>query len=132
MIDHMGITVSNIEKSKKFYHQTLSALGYALGMEKPDSVSFRVSEGYGISTDPAGDFWIYEDAPMVPRIHIAFSARSRAYVDAFHAAALAAGGTENGKPGLRLEYHPNYYAAFVLDPDGYNIEAVCHVAESPQ
>ena len=126
MIDHMGITVSDIGKSKEFYRQTLGALGYVLCINNPDVAGFGVKEGHGRSTDPGGDFWISEGAPMTPRIHFAFSAASRADVDAFFALGLAAGGIDNGAPGLRAQYHPDYYAAFLLDPDGYNIEAVCH------
>ena len=85
-----------------------------------------VVDGHGKSSDPAGDFWIAEGEPQTPRMHIAFNAASRAIVDAFHKAALAAGGQDNGAPGLRPIYHANYYGAFVRDPDGYNIEAVCH------
>ncbi len=126
MIDHLGITVSDIAKSKAFYLQVLAALGYVLCGNSPGAASFGVMEGQGKSADPAGDFWISAGAPATPRIHVAFSAASRAEVDEFHAAGLAAGGIENGAPGLRAHYHPDYYAAFVLDPDGYNIEAVCH------
>ena len=126
MIDHIGITVGNIEKSKAFYTKALAALGYVLCKNSPGSVSFGVREGHGISADPGGDFWLSEGTPMSPRPHVAFNAASRADVDAFFAAGLAAAGTENGAPGLRAHCHPNYYAAFLLDPDGYNIEAVCH------
>ena len=126
MIDHMGITVSDMEKSKAFYLQVLGAPGYVLCKNSPSAASFGVREGHGKSADPGGDFWLSEGPPMTPRIHIAFNAASRADVDVFFAAGLAIGGIENGVPGLRAQYHPNYYAAFVLDPDGYNIEAVCH------
>ncbi len=80
--------------------------------------------GYGVPPKP--DFWLHEGPPQTPRVHIAFRARTRAEVDAFHAAALAAGGRDNGPPGVRAHYHLDYYGAFVLDPDGHNIEAVCH------
>ena len=126
MIDHMGITVSDIEKSKVFYSTALGALGYVLCKNDPRAVSFSVREGHGRSNDPGGDFWLSEGPLMTPRVHFAFNAASRADVDAFFAAAMAAEGVENGAPGLRAHYHPHYYAAFVLDPDGYNIEAVCH------
>ena len=129
MIDHMGITVSNIEKSKDFYSKALEPLDYVLRKNRPGAASFGVREGHGKSFDPGGDFWLTEGAPMTPRVHFAFNAASRRDVDAFFAASLAAGGADNGAPGLRPHYHPNYYAAFVLDPDGYNIEAVCHAAE---
>jgi catechol 2,3-dioxygenase-like lactoylglutathione lyase family enzyme len=126
MIDHMGITVSDIEKSKAFYSKALGALGYVPCKNSPRAISFGVCEGHGKSADPGGDFWLSEGPPMTPRIHVAFNAASRTDVDAFFAAGIAAGGSENGAPGLRAQYHPHYYAAFVLDPDGYNIEAVCH------
>ena len=126
MIDHMAITVSDIEKSKAFYSKTLAALGYVLCKNGPDAISFGVREGHGKSADPGGDFWLSEGSPMTPRVHIAFNAASRADVDAFFAAGLAADGIDNGAPKLRTNYHPRYYAAFLLDPDGYNIEAVCH------
>ncbi len=129
MIDHMGLTVSNIAKSREFYAKALEPLGYALCKNSPRAASFGVREGHGKSADPGGDFWLSEGTPMTPRVHFAFNAASRMEVDAFFAASLAAGGVENGAPGLRPHYHPNYYAAFVLDPDGYNVEAVCHVAE---
>ncbi len=82
--------------------------------------------GYGVPPKP--DFWITEGAPNTPHVHIAFSADTHAMVDAFYEAAIAAGGEDHGAPGLRPKYHPNYYGAFVLDPDGINVEAVCHKA----
>ncbi len=126
MIDHSGLSVSNLGKSKEFYTEVLGTLGYVICMSSSDAVSFGIQEGPGKSTDPAGDFWLSEDTPMVPRPHFAFSAASRADVDSFFAAGVAIGGIDNGAPGLRPQYHPHYYAAFLLDPDGYNIEAVCH------
>jgi len=121
MIDHTGVAVSNFAKSKAFYAAALAPLGYAILME------FEQFAGFGIAPKP--DFWIGEGAPNVPPIHVAFRADSRAQVDAFHQAAIAAGGRDNGAPGLREHYHPNYYGAFVLDPDGHNIEAVCHTPQ---
>jgi catechol 2,3-dioxygenase-like lactoylglutathione lyase family enzyme len=118
MIDHVGLTVSDVGRSKAFYTAALAPLGYAPLMD------FDGSAGFGIAPKP--DFWIGRGDPNVPPVHVAFAASSRAIVDAFHRAALAAGGRDNGAPGLRPEYHPNYYGAFVLDPDGHNIEAVCH------
>ncbi len=126
MIDHMGITVSDIGKSKALYLQVLAVLGCVLCRSGPGAVSFGVMEGPGKSADPGGDFWISEGPPMTPCVHVTFNAASRVGVDVFFTAGLAAGGIENGAPGLRARYHPNSYAAFVLDPDGYNIEAVCH------
>ena len=131
MIDHSGITVCNLENSKAFYTKALGALGYVPIICTPEAVSFGAREGHGKSTDPGGDFWLSEGTPMAPRAHFAFSAATHADVDAFFAAAIAAGGIDNGAPGLRTRYHPNYYAAFILDPDGYNIEAVCHLKCHP-
>lgn len=129
MLDHTGITVSDLPRSKAFNRAALAPLGYGLRKEIPDAAGFGVAEGPGKSPDPAGDFWIAVGPLQVPRVHIAFNAASRAAVDAFHKSALAAGGRDNGAPGLRPHYHPAYYGAFVLDPDGHNIEAVCHKAE---
>lgn len=119
MLDHTAINVSDFERSKAFYRAALAPLGYRLA-------GFGVVHGHGSSLDPAGGFWLMPGAPHVPRTHVAFSAASREAVDAFFARALEAGGKDNGPPGLRPRYHPDYYGAFVLDPDGYNIEAVCH------
>lgn len=126
MIDHIGITVSDIEKSRGFYAKTSAPLGYVLGKANVDAVSFVTPGEQGENTDPGGDFWLSKGTPMTPRVHFAFNAASRADVDAFFAAGLSAGGVENGVPKIRDHYHPRYYAAFLLDPDGYNIEAVCH------
>jgi catechol 2,3-dioxygenase-like lactoylglutathione lyase family enzyme len=120
MIDHTGITVSDLQASKRFYEAALAPLGYAVLMEVPGGA------GIGFGEPPKPDFWIIGGTPNEPRLHIAFRAKDRATVDAFYRAALAAGGRDNGAPGLRPHYHPNYYGAFVLDPDGHNIEAVCH------
>lgn len=128
MIDHTGVVVSDFEKSKAFYEKALAPIGYALIMALPASVTGHVDVA-GFGEPPKPDFWISNGAPNKPPIHIAFRAPSRAKVDAFYKAAIAAGGTDNGPPGLRPHYHPNYYGAFVLDPDGHNIEAVCHEAE---
>jgi catechol 2,3-dioxygenase-like lactoylglutathione lyase family enzyme len=120
MIDHVGIGVSDAGKSKRFYKAALAPLGYTLLME------FEQHAGFGIAPKP--DFWIGEGAPNVPPVHVSFTAATRSAVDLFHRAALAAGGRDNGAPGLRPHYHADYYGAFVLDPDGYNIEAVCHAS----
>lgn len=127
MIDHTGINVSNLGASKSFYLAALSALGYEARKEKGDLVIFG-SKARVEGEDPAGDFFIGVGEVMAPRSHVAFRARTRSQVDAFYQAALAAGGRSNGAPGLRPQYHDSYYAAFVLDPDGYNVEAVCHLA----
>jgi len=125
MIDHTGIHVADLSRSKRFYQSVLWTLGHVPRRDLGDAIGYG-KETPGLFDDPAGEFWLIEGAPLVPRIHLAFRARSRACVDAFHRAALASGGTDNGAPGLRLVYHPHYYACFVLDPDGYNVEAVCH------
>lgn len=128
MIDHTGITVSDFVKSKAFYTSALAPLGYSMLLEFPaNPPQSPAIAGFGEPPEP--DFWIVADTPNTPRMHIAFRAENRAKVRAFHEAALAAGGKDNGAPGIREHYHPNYYAAFVLDPDGHNIEAVCHVPE---
>jgi catechol 2,3-dioxygenase-like lactoylglutathione lyase family enzyme len=125
MIDHTGVTVSDFARSKAFYVGALGAIGYSLLMELPASVTGHTDVA-GFGEPPKPDFWISRGAPNQPPVHVAFRVASRAAVDAFHQAALAAGGRDNGPPGLRPHYHPHYYGAFVLDPDGHNIEAVCH------
>jgi len=128
MIDHTGAGVSDFERSKQFYTKALAPLGYALLMEVPAELTGGHSAaGFGVAPKP--DFWIGGGASNIQPVHVAFRAASRAEVDAFYKAAIAAGGCDNGAPGLRPHYHPNYYGAFVLDPDGHNIEAVCHHAE---
>ena len=120
MLDHLGIKVSDFARSRDFYVAALAPLGYEVVMD------FGVFAGLGAGGKP--DFWISE-GDSGPSLHIAFASPDRATVDAFHRAALAAGATDNGAPGLRAQYHPTYYGAFVLDPDGNNIEAVCHRPE---
>ena len=121
MIDHTGVAVTDIAKSKAFYRAALAPLGYALIME------WEQYAGFGVPPKP--DFWIGEGKPNTPPLHVAFRAEDRHQVAAFYTAALAAGGRDNGAPGLRPHYHADYYGAFVLDPDGHNIEAVCHTPE---
>jgi len=128
VIDHTGVSVSDYARSKAFYTQALGAIGYAVLMEVPAALSGKTdAAGFGDTgaTPPKPDFWIGQGTPNRPAVHVAFRVRQRAQVDAFHAAGLAAGGRDNGAPGIRAHYHPGYYAAFVLDPDGHNIEAVC-------
>lgn len=126
MIDHTGINISDFENSKEFYTKALAPLGYQLLKEFDASVTGFISlAGFGIDGKP--DFWITQGEVNTPRIHIAFRAQTREMVQAFYTAALEAGGRDNGAPGLRPNYHPDYYGAFVLDPDGHNIEAVCHI-----
>ena len=125
MIDHIGISVRDPAASRRFYDGALAPLGYALLREIPLAVTGgRAVFGYGVAPKP--DFWVAEGEPQTPRVHVAFRASDRAAVDAFYRAALAAGGRDNGAPGPRPHYHEHYYGAFVLDPDGHNIEAVCH------
>lgn len=124
MIDHIGLDVHDIERSRAFYDAALAPLGYHLIAQERDGASTVLL--YGIGSEP--DFVIADKAQPGEANHVAFRAESRAMVDAFHAAALAAGGRDNGAPGLRGRYGPNYYAAFVLDLDGFNIEAVCHAS----
>ena len=118
MIDHMSFSISDFERSKTFYGKALAPLGYSLIME------FGQAAGFGTNGKP--DFWIGGGGATDKPAHVAFLAKDHATVDAFYEAAIAAGGRDNGPPGIRAHYHPNYYGAFVLDPDGYNIEAVCH------
>ena len=127
MIDHLGITVSDFDASKTFYDKALAPLGASLIMMVPAEYTGGVKVGgYGREKP---DFWLHEGKDAGPGRHYAFTARSRAEVDAFYKAAMAAGGRDNGAPGLRPHYHANYYGAFVFDPDGNNIEAVCHGPE---
>ena len=120
-LDHVGLDVSDYETSKAFYEKVLAPLGMQLLMEPVADVG-----GFG---DDFPFFWIGKrDRGPDSGVHVAFTAENRETVDAFHAAALEAGATDNGGPGLREIYHPDYYGAFVLDPDGNNVEAVCHTA----
>jgi catechol 2,3-dioxygenase-like lactoylglutathione lyase family enzyme len=124
MIDHTGLAVADFARSKAFYAEALAPLGYKVMMEFPaERAGGEPAAGLG---DTKPDFWIAGGGPTQPHIHIAFAVKSRGIVDAFYRAALAAGGRDNGPPGVRAHYHPNYYGAFVLDPDGNNVEAVCH------
>lgn len=128
MLDHFGINVRDFARSKAFYTATLAPLRYRIIKEFPSVAGFGVSDGFGKSPDPAGDFWIAKADPLTTPIHFAFCAETRDIVAAVYAAALKAGGKSNGEPGLRPHYHATYFAAFILDPDGHNIEAVCHAA----
>jgi len=124
MLDHAGFPVSDYARSKAFYLQALAPLGYALVMEVQQHENDAPAAGFGANGKP--DLWIGGEGGLQRPIHIAIAAQDRAAVDAFYRATIAAGGKDNGAPGLRPHYHPNYYAAFVLDPDGHNIEVVCH------
>jgi catechol 2,3-dioxygenase-like lactoylglutathione lyase family enzyme len=125
MIDHTGVGVSDFARSKAFYSTALAAIGYELLKAFPAEITGTVDvAGFGEGGKP--DFWISSGGANTPPVHVAFRVATRAEVDAFHAAGLAAGGTDNGAPGIRAHYHPDYYGAFIRDPDGHNIEAVCH------
>lgn len=124
MIDHLGFPVSDYQRSKAFYEKVLEPLGYVLVMEVRQDERDSPAAGFGIDGKP--DFWIGGEGGLNRAMHVAIAAKSRSAVDAFYRAAIAAGAKDNGAPGLRPQYHPNYYGAFVLDPDGHNIEAVCH------
>lgn len=120
MLDHIMLKVRDFDVSKRFYDGVLGTLGYRALM------TFDRSTGFG---DQKPYFWIGEDRDPHARMHIAFAAKDRAAVDAFHRAALELGARDNGQPGLRPQYHAHYYGAFVMDPDGHNIEAVCHLPQ---
>jgi len=124
MLDHVGLKVRDLAKAKVFYKAVLAPLGYELLREIGPEVS---AEYVGAAFGPFGkpEFWVGAGVPNGP-LHIAFLAPNRAAVEAFYAAAIAAGGKDHGAPGVRAHYHPNYFGAFVLDPEGNNIEAVCH------
>jgi len=116
-IDHLTVPVADFDRSRAFYRASLAPLGYR-EIEVDDYIAFGAPGSKDLCIEPGG--------PVTPRLHIAFAAASQEEVQAWHAAALAAGGTDNGAPGERPQYHPGYYAAFVLDPDGHNVEAVFH------
>ena len=120
MLDHIGLSVSDYAESLSFYKEALAPLGYEVVME------FGTIAGLGAQGKP--DFWIQQSDSTTPT-HVAFASPDRATVARFHETALAAGGKDNGAPGLREQYHADYYGAFVLDPNGHNIEAVCHSPE---
>jgi catechol 2,3-dioxygenase-like lactoylglutathione lyase family enzyme len=123
MLDHVTLNVADYAASRQFYEQALAPLGIGIVMASDEW------KGVGFGTEGKPYFWVTEREPTGGSTHVAFHAADRATVDAFHAAALAAGGTDNGAPGVREHYHPTYYGAFVLDPDGNNVEAVCHAPE---
>ena len=122
MFDHVGFGASDLAESKTFFLHALAPLGIGLVMEGP----------YGVSIGKSGkpSLWLHATTSKPMPMHLAFTAQTRAEVDAFYKAALAAGGKDNGPPGLRPQYHPSYYGAFVMGPDGHNVEAVCHKADA--
>ena len=126
MLDHVGFAVADAERSRRFYEQALAPLGITLIMSVTPEQTEAGGTAHGFGSDGKPYFWIGDNERVGEGTHVAFAAETRAVVDAFYEAALAAGGRDNGAPGLRPHYHPNYYGAFVLDPDGMNIEAVCH------
>ncbi len=127
-VDHTSLSVSDFAKAKAFYAAALKPLGITVLMEFPKAVT-RTFDTAGLGSNGKPFFWLADAGKTTPRIHIAFLANSRAEVDAFYRAAIAAGGKDNGPPGLRIMYHPTYYGAFVIDADGHNVEAVCHKPE---
>lgn len=128
MIDHISFQVSDFERAKEFYVRALAPLGYSVVMEVTEEQSgYAAAAGFGANGKPG--FWISGGGALDKPLHIALAAKDRATVDAFYAAAMSAGGADNGPPGIRAQYHPDYYGAFVRDPDGHNIEAVCHAPE---
>jgi catechol 2,3-dioxygenase-like lactoylglutathione lyase family enzyme len=126
MLDHVGFAVSDAERSRRFYEEALAPLGISLIKTVPSDKTEAGGTAHGFGSDGKPYFWFGDNERVGEGSHIAFTADTRAEVDAFYRAALAAGGRDNGEPGLRPQYHADYYAAFVFDPDGLNIEAVCH------
>ena len=120
MFDHVGLNVRDYAASRAFYERALGPLGYSVVM------AFDEWKACGFGTESQPTFWISEREPATTGTHLAFTAPDRSTVDAFHEAALDAGGIDNGRPGIRAHYHPTYYGAFVHDLDGNNVEAVCH------
>ncbi len=118
IIDHIGVAVSDYEKSKEFFCKALAPLGITVVME--------VQGWAGLGKNGKAELWFGKHSEVQRPLHVAFLAENREQVRAFYRAALAAGGTDNGPPGIREAYHPNYYGAFVIGPDGHNVEAVCH------
>jgi len=129
MLDHIGFPVSDLARSRAFYLTALAPLGIAPVLEVTAEQTHGHGAHVGFGAEGKPFFWIGDGKPPQGAAHIAFTAADRATVDAFYRAAVAAGGTDNGGPGLRPHYHPDYYGAFVIDPDGNNIEAVCHAPE---
>ena len=121
MFDHIGFGVTDLDASKNFFLEALEPIGVSVAMEGP--------YGVGLGQDGKPSLWFHETTDKPAPLHLAFTAKNRQQVDAFYRAALAAGGKDNGAPGLRPQYHQHYYGAFVIGPDGHNVEAVCHLPE---
>lgn len=126
MIDHIGINVADLSRARAFYDAALAVLGHGVLMEVTEAMTGGHGAHLGYGSNGKPDFWIGTGGPAKGGVHLAFTASDNASVDAFYKAAMAAGGRDNGAPGPRPDYHPGYYAAFVFDPDGNNVEAVCH------
>ena len=122
ILDHIGIGVTDLVRSKAFYIRALQPLRIRVMLDLESWV--------GMGHKDHAEFWLSRVESVGAPVHVAFVARNRAEVRAFHEAAVAAGGKDNGAPGLRPQYHADYYGAFVLDPDGHNVEAVCHAPEA--
>jgi catechol 2,3-dioxygenase-like lactoylglutathione lyase family enzyme len=129
MLDHVGFAVADAERSRRFYEQALTPIGITLIMSVTPEQTQAGGTAHGFGANGKPFFWIGDNEKVGTGTHVAFAVDSRAKVDAYYQAALAAGGRDNGAPGLRPHYHPDYYGAFVYDPDGNNIEAVCHRPE---
>jgi catechol 2,3-dioxygenase-like lactoylglutathione lyase family enzyme len=128
MMDHVGLAVADFKRSKSFFVNALAPLDITLIMEvTAEQTGGDAHAGFG--AERKAFFWIGNGKKPTSGVHVAFAAKSRSQVDAFHQAAMTAGGRDNGPPGLRPQYHPNYYGAFILDADGNNIEGVCHQSE---
>ena len=125
MFDHLGLPVSDLEQARRFYEQALQPLGIKVVKAYPDAVGLAA----GVDRRDEQQLWLTLADHAPTPLHLAFATASRAQVDAFHRAALAAGARDNGAPGLRPQYHDDYYAAFVIGPDGHNLEAVCHLPQ---
>lgn len=118
IFDHVSLSVSDLARSRTFFSEALAPLAIGVAMEFPEAI--------GLGREGRPQLWLASDGNPSSPLHLAFTAANRAEVDAFHHAALLAGGADNGAPGLRPHYHADYYAAFVIGPDGHNVEAVCH------
>jgi catechol 2,3-dioxygenase-like lactoylglutathione lyase family enzyme len=123
VIDHIVVNVRDLARSKVLYATALAPLGYVVAKEFPGAV--------GLGVGSRADIWLWRRDPVATGIHVAILCGTRSMVDAFYAAAIKAGARDNGAPGPRAQYHPDYYGAFVLDPDGNNLEAVCHERPAP-